>query len=69
VGHRGHLRLRPAGEAVLRLVAVTDGGATAAYRAEHPGEAFSRSGLCQHTGSGQATDGPCRIVRVIVSAA
>lgn len=55
--------------AVLRLVATTDDGATAAYRAEAPGmTVLMTSGLCFHTGTGVETQRSCPVLLIAVSA-
>ena len=55
--------------AVLRLVAVTDGGATGVYRAVGPGTlTLTSSGFCIHT-SGQERTGICPLLAVTVAAA
>jgi hypothetical protein len=55
--------------AVLRLVAVADGGATGVYRAVGPGTVvLTSSGFCIHE-SGQETEGRCPLLAVAVTTA
>ncbi len=55
--------------AVLRLIAVTDGGATGVYRAAGPGTVtLTSGGFCIHK-SGQETEGVCPLLTVTVAAA
>ena len=54
---------------VLGLMAVTDAGATVAYRAIAPGTALlTTSGLCLHVSDDQETKGSCPVLIVMVSA-
>jgi hypothetical protein len=57
-----------AANSVLRLLAVTDAGATAAYRAIAAGTALlTTTGLCLHVTDDQETNGPCPVLLVTVS--
>lgn len=54
---------------VLRLVSVSDAGATGAYRAIAPGVVtLSTNGWCWHSATDSETDGTCPVVRVTVVA-
>ncbi len=54
---------------VLRLVSVSDAGATGAYRAIAPGVVtLSTNGWCWHSATDSETDGTCPVVRVTVIA-
>ena len=58
-----------AASTVLRLMAVTDAGATVTYRAIGPGTALlTTSGLCLHVADNQETKGSCPVLLVTVSA-
>jgi hypothetical protein len=57
-----------AASTVLRLMAVTDGGATVTYRAIAPGTALlTTSGLCLHVANDRETKGSCPVLLVTVS--